>query len=95
MIRDMARLKPLWLQEMTNIGIHISGNIRDGRYRCAVSTGSTVDIIRKQDQRSGRKTRGVVGEILTGSSFHPHGIKVRLRDGVIGRVEAIVEDGTE
>lgn len=80
---------------MTDIGIRISGHIRDGRYRCAVSTGSTVDIIRKQDQRSGKKTRGVVGEILTGSSFHPHGIKVRLRDGMVGRVLAIIEDKLE
>jgi uncharacterized repeat protein (TIGR03833 family) len=93
MIRDMVRLKPLCLQEMTGIGIHIIGDTRDGRYRCAISTGLTVDIIQKQDQRSGKKTRGVVGEILTGSSFHPHGIKVRLRDGMVGRVEAIVPDG--
>jgi uncharacterized repeat protein (TIGR03833 family) len=47
----------------------------------------------KQDQPSGRKTRGIVGEILTNSSFHPHGIKVRLRDGKVGRVGGIVDDG--
>lgn len=87
-------MKPLYLQEMTGIGIHITGDTHDGRYRCAISTGLTVDIIKKQDQRSGKKTRGVVGEILTGSSFHPHGIKVRLRDGMVGRVETIVPDRT-
>jgi uncharacterized repeat protein (TIGR03833 family) len=89
----MARLKPLYVREMTDIGIHIMGDTGDGRYRCAISAGLTVDIIRKQDQRSGKKTRGVVREILTGSSFHPHGIKVRLRDGMVGRVEAIIADG--
>lgn len=89
----MARLKPLSLQETTGIGIPINRDIHDGRYRCAISAGSTVDIIQKQDQRSGKKTRGVVREILTGSSFHPHGIKVRLRDGMVGRVETIIPDG--
>ena len=54
-----------------------------------------MDIVVKQDQSSGRKTRGVVGEILTNSSFHPHGIKVRLRDGKVGRVDAIVENGKQ
>ncbi|MGE4374205.1 MAG: YwbE family protein [Methanoculleus sp.] len=44
----------------------------------------------KRDQRSGRRTRDVVAEILTNSSFHPHGIKVRLRDGQVGRVQEIV-----
>jgi uncharacterized repeat protein (TIGR03833 family) len=87
-------LKPLYLQEMRGIGIRITGDTPDGRYRCAISTGLTVDIIQKQDQRSGKKTRGVVGEILTGSSFHPHGIKVRLREGMVGRVETIVPDRT-
>jgi uncharacterized repeat protein (TIGR03833 family) len=54
--------------------------------------GATVDIILKQDRRNGIKTRGTVAEILTGSSFHPHGIKVRLKDGKVGRVVAIVGD---
>lgn len=68
---------------------------RDGRHRCAICTGLTVDIVRKQDQRSGKKTRGIVREILTGSSFHPHGIKVRLEDGVVGRVSSIVDNQRE
>jgi uncharacterized repeat protein (TIGR03833 family) len=63
---------------------------QDGRYRTCVSNGLVVDIIQKQDQRTGKKTRGVVGEILTSSSFHPHGIKVRLADGKVGRVGGII-----
>jgi uncharacterized repeat protein (TIGR03833 family) len=66
---------------------------RDGRYRSSVRTGSTVDIILKPDQKSGKVIRGVVAEILTNTSFHPHGIKVRLRDGRVGRVGAVVNDG--
>jgi uncharacterized repeat protein (TIGR03833 family) len=58
--------------------------------RAAILPGMTVDIVLKQDQRSGRRTRGLVGEILTGSAFHPHGIKVRLADGQVGRVAAII-----
>jgi len=63
---------------------------QDGRYRISVTNGLMVDIIQKQDQRSGKKTRGIVTEILTNSSFHPHGIKVRLTDGKVGRVGGIV-----
>jgi uncharacterized repeat protein (TIGR03833 family) len=68
---------------------------RDGRHRVSVRVGSTVDIIRKEDQGSGRRTRGVVAEILTSSPSHPHGIKVRLGDGTVGRVTAILHDGRE
>jgi len=49
-----------------------------------------VDVVLKRDQRTGKRTRGVVAELLTNSSFHPHGIKVRLRDGQVGRVQAII-----
>ena len=63
---------------------------QDGRYRTCVSNGLVVDIIQKQDQRTGKKTRGIVGEVLTSSSFHPHGIKVRLADGKVGRVGGII-----
>jgi uncharacterized repeat protein (TIGR03833 family) len=59
------------------------------RQRTAIRAGLSVDIIQKQDQRSGKRTRGVVKEILTNSSFHPHGIKVRLGDGRVGRVAAV------
>ena len=51
-----------------------------------------VDIVLKQDQRSGRVTRGVVKDILTKSATHPHGIKVRLETGEVGRVKEIVSD---
>lgn len=62
----------------------------NGQNRAAVRPGMTVEIVLKRDQRSGRRTRDVVAEILTNSSFHPHGIKVRLRDGQVGRVQEIV-----
>lgn len=63
-----------------------------GKRRDAVRAGLLVDIVRKSDQRSGKLTRGTVREILTGSATHPHGIKVRLEDGSVGRVARIVED---
>lgn len=63
----------------------------DGKKRSDVRRGLTVDIVLKADQRTGRLTRGVVKDILTNSPTHPHGIKVRLEDGQVGRVEHIVE----
>lgn len=63
----------------------------DGRNRAFLRPGCIVDMIRKEDQRSGEKTRGTVQEILTNSPTHPHGIKVRLTDGQVGRVAAIIE----
>jgi uncharacterized repeat protein (TIGR03833 family) len=62
----------------------------DGRKRKDVAKGATVDVVLKKDQRTGRLTRGVVKDVLTNSSFHPHGIKVRLADGRVGRVKAIL-----
>ena len=50
----------------------------------------TVLVVLKQDQRTGKLTRGIVKDILTNSSTHPHGIKVRLADGQVGRVKEIV-----
>lgn len=58
----------------------------DGRYRDQVQPGLEVDIVLKKDQRTGQLTSGVVKDLLTKSSFHPHGIKVRLEDGQVGRV---------
>jgi uncharacterized repeat protein (TIGR03833 family) len=52
-----------------------------------------VEIVQKQDQRSGRLTRGVVKDILTKSGSHPHGIKVRLESGEVGRVKGVVGEG--
>jgi uncharacterized repeat protein (TIGR03833 family) len=61
----------------------------DGRERKDVRPGFSVAIVLKQDQRTGRLTRGVVKDVLTKSSFHPHGIKVRLETGEVGRLFAL------
>ncbi len=63
--------------------------MKDGRNRKDVSPGLKVAIVLKKDQRTGILTEGVVQDILTGSSTHPHGIKVRLTDGQVGRVKEI------
>ncbi len=62
----------------------------DGRVRRNVTVAAEVLIVLKRDQRTGKLTRGVVKDILTRSANHPHGIKVRLRDGKIGRVQEVV-----
>ncbi len=62
----------------------------DGRSRAAISIGGEVAIVCKEDQRSGRLTCGKVKEILTRSATHPHGIKVRLENGQVGRVKKIL-----
>lgn len=62
--------------------------------RTNISPGMRVSIVLKKDQGSGKTTGGTVKEILTNSSFHPHGIKVRLEDGQVGRVKTI-SDQTE
>jgi uncharacterized repeat protein (TIGR03833 family) len=58
--------------------------------RSEIKSGLRVQIVEKQNQRSGKMTEGIVARILTSSSKHPHGIKVMLEDGRIGRVQAIV-----
>ncbi|HEX7736837.1 MAG TPA: YwbE family protein [Ktedonobacteraceae bacterium] len=63
----------------------------DGRIRQDIRSGIEVSIVLKQDQRTGKLTRGVVKDILTNSASHPHGIKVRLVDGQVGRVKKIEE----
>jgi uncharacterized repeat protein (TIGR03833 family) len=60
--------------------------------RSQIKPGMTVMIVLKQDQRSGKLTKGVVKDLLTKSPNHPHGIKVRLMDGQVGRVKEIVEE---
>jgi uncharacterized repeat protein (TIGR03833 family) len=62
----------------------------NGQQRGSIQVGFVVDIIRKEDQRSGKKTRGIVQDILTNSLSHPHGIKVRLKGGQVGRVTVII-----
>lgn len=63
----------------------------DGTRRQDIHPGQTVEIVLKQDQATGKRTRGIVKEILTPSPTHPHGIKVRLTSGAVGRVKAIVK----
>ena len=60
-----------------------------GQNRSEIRPGLTVEVVLKADQRTGKRTRGVVKDILTKSPSHPHGIKVRLVDGQVGRVCAI------
>lgn len=64
----------------------------DGKIRANIKQGLNVRIVLKQDQRSGKLTGGVVKNILTKSPSHPHGIKVRLTSGDIGRVKEIEEE---
>lgn len=64
---------------------------RNGTTRSHIRPGLEVDIVLKKDQRTGTLTRGVVKDILTNSPTHPHGIKVRLQDGQVGRVKYIIE----
>ena len=62
----------------------------DGQNRATIKPGMTVLIVLKQDQRTGKLTQGIVKDILTKSPHHPHGIKVRLESGQVGRVKEIV-----
>jgi uncharacterized repeat protein (TIGR03833 family) len=63
-----------------------------GEYRINIKVGSLVDIVLKQDQPTGKFTRGIVKRLLTKSTFHPHGIKVELESGEIGRVQVIIKE---
>ena len=63
----------------------------NGHTRTNIKPGMTVLIVLKQDQRTGKLTKGIVKDILTKSPNHPHGIKVRLQDGQVGRVQEIIE----
>ena len=67
--------------------IRLKGNFRDN-----IKRGSLVKVIQKVDQKTDKLTEGVVKEILTNSKSHPHGIKVLLESGIIGRVKEIVDD---
>jgi len=62
----------------------------DGRNRKDIQIGSNVEIVLKQDQRTGNLTEGIVEKILTKSANHPHGIKVRLESGEVGRVKNVL-----
>lgn len=63
----------------------------NGQKRADVYAGRLVDIVLKNDQRTGKLTRGTVKDILTNSANHPRGIKVRLEDGQVGRVQVIIK----
>jgi len=67
----------------------------NGQHRQNIRAGIEVDVILKKDQASGRLTRGIVQDILTKSPFHPHGIKVRLVGGEVGRVRDIIDRSDE
>jgi len=64
-------------------------NMLDGKNRNNIKIGKTAEIVQKHDQRSGNLTSGIVNRILTKSSNHPHGIKVQLETGEVGRVKQI------
>lgn len=65
------------------------GDSVDGNKRANIKVGTKVRVVQKQDQRTGKLTEGVVARLLTKSPTHPHGIKVMLEDGVVGRVKEI------
>ena len=62
----------------------------NGKNRKDIEIGIEVEVVQKQDQRSGNLTAGIVKKILTNSPTHPHGIKVMLEDGIVGRVKNII-----
>jgi uncharacterized repeat protein (TIGR03833 family) len=64
----------------------------NGKTRSNIKPGAQVQVVQKQDQRTGKLTEGIVKEILTKSSTHPHGIKVRLTSGVVGRVKIVLPE---
>ena len=65
----------------------------NGRSRADIKPGARVLVVQKQDQHSGELTEGIVQDILTKSPHHPHGIKVRLAGGVVGRVKELLPQG--
>ena len=64
----------------------------NGTNRKDIEKGTHVKVVRKEDQRSGKLTEGIVMDILTNSAVHPHGIKVRLVSGVVGRVKEVLPE---
>jgi uncharacterized repeat protein (TIGR03833 family) len=67
-----------------------SNDIMNGQYRKEIHPGTPVEIILKADQKTGKRTSGIVKDILTSAAFHSRGIKVRLQSGMIGRVQEIL-----
>jgi len=62
----------------------------NGIVRGDIKPGTRVEVVQKQDQRSGEVTEGIVKDVLTRSATHPHGIKVRLESGIVGRVKKLI-----
>jgi len=65
--------------------------MNEGSKRANIKPGLRVKVVLKADQRSGKLTEGIVKDLLTNSAVHPHGIKVRLEDGQVGRVQEIIK----
>lgn len=74
---------------MFRLKVTRKGDTMNGTIRKDIKIGAKVLIVQKQDQRSGKLTEGVVQKLLTNSEFHPHGIKVMLEGGIVGRVKEI------
>ncbi len=70
---------------------HIKRGKMDGQHRANIKPGMEVGVVMKADQRSGKITTGIVKQLLTKSAFHPHGIKVRLDSGDVGRVKEVYD----
>ena len=70
----------------------MDNNRLDGRKRSNVKIGNLVEIVQKHHQRTGELTSGTVSRLLTNSPNHPHGIKVLLESGIVGRVKNVIED---
>lgn len=62
----------------------------DGKLRSNIKIGAKVSVVQKQDQRTGKLTEGIVAKLLTKSPNHPHGIKVMLEDGIVGREKEVL-----
>jgi len=65
----------------------------NGIAQADIKPGTRVKVVQKQDQRSEKLTEGIVKDVLTKSATHPHGIKVRLESGIVGRVKKLIEEG--
>ncbi|WP_299135080.1 YwbE family protein [uncultured Tenacibaculum sp.] len=66
--------------------------MKDGRNRKNIQIGSIVEVVQKNHQRTGEITEGIVSRLLTKSPNHPHGIKVQLESGIVGRVKNVIEE---
>ena len=62
----------------------------EGKERNNISIGDLVEVVQKHHQRTGELTEGIVAKILTKSAYHPHGIKVMLENGIVGRVKTVL-----